>query len=85
MAATRRGGLTGVDQLARESILREVKNILPRLGAVGRHGSISVVERVHQTLKEILLLITVPEHRAEFEQQVRNVSVATENSSSNSV
>ena len=31
-------------------------NILPRFGAVGRHGSIAVVERFHRTIR----LITLP-------------------------
>ena len=48
-------------------------NILPRFGAVGRHGSIAVVERFHRTLKEILRLFTVPEDQAEFEREVRSI------------
>ena len=43
---------------------------LPRFGAVNKHGSIAVVERLHRTLKEILLLITVPEHQPVFEHEV---------------
>jgi transposase InsO family protein len=44
-------------------------NISPRFGAVGRHGSIAVVERYHKTFKELLRQITVPEEQAEFEQE----------------
>ena len=56
-----------------ENVWCKAKNILPRFGAVGKHGSIAVVERFHRTLKEILRLITVPEHQPEFEQEVRLV------------
>lgn len=45
-------------------------NIQPRIGAVGKHGSIAVVERFHGTLKDILRLITVPEDQPRFEQEV---------------
>jgi hypothetical protein len=45
-------------------------NIMPRFGAVGKHGSIAVVERFHRTLKDILRLITVPEDQSRFEQEV---------------
>ena len=45
--------------------------ILPRFGAVGRHGSISVVERFHRTFKELLGQIVVPEDQAEFEREAR--------------
>ena len=45
-------------------------NILPRFGAVGKHGSIAVVERFHRTLKEILRLITIPEDQSQFEREV---------------
>ena len=48
----------------------KARKILPRFGAVGTHGSISVVERFHRTLKEILCLITVPEHQPDFEHEV---------------
>jgi hypothetical protein len=44
--------------------------VAKRFGAVNKHGSIAVVERFHRTLKEILLLITVPEHRPDFEHEV---------------
>jgi len=53
-----------------ENIWCKVMNILPRFGAVGKHGSIAVVERFHRTLKEILRLITVPEDQSEFECEV---------------
>lgn len=46
------------------------ENILPRNGAVNKHGSIAVVERFHRKLKESLLLITVPEHQPDFEHEV---------------
>ena len=45
-------------------------NILPRFGAVGRHGSIAVEERFHRTLKEIVCRITVPEHQPDCEHEV---------------
>jgi len=45
-------------------------SILPRFGAVGKHGSIAVVERFHRTLKEILRQTTLPEDQAEFEREV---------------
>ena len=45
-------------------------NILPRFGAVGKHGSIAVVERFHRTVKELLRLITVPEVQEHFEQEL---------------
>ena len=48
----------------------EAMNILPRFGAVGRHGSIAVVERFHRTVKELLRLITIPEVQEQFEQEV---------------
>jgi len=48
----------------------DAMNILPRFGAVGKHGSIAVVERFHRTLKETLRLITIPEDRAEFKREV---------------
>ena len=47
-----------------ENVWCKAKNILPRFGAVGKHGSIAVVERFHRTLKEILRLITIPEDQA---------------------
>ena len=53
-----------------ENIWCKAMNILPRFGAVGKHGSIAVVERFHRTLKEILRLITVPEDQAQFEREV---------------
>jgi transposase InsO family protein len=46
--------------------------IRPRFGAVGEHGSIAVVERLHRTIKEILRQITVPEDDdATFERKLR--------------
>jgi putative transposase len=48
----------------------KARNILPRFGAVNKHGSIAVVERFHRTLKEILQLITVPEDQPQFEREV---------------
>jgi transposase InsO family protein len=46
-------------------------NILPRFGAIGKHGSIAVVERFHRTMKEILRQITVPENQSGFERELR--------------
>lgn len=54
-----------------ENIWCKAMNILPRFGAVGKHGSIAVVERFHRTIKELLRLITVPEDQAEFERELR--------------
>ncbi len=48
----------------------EAKGILPRFGAVGRHGSIAVVERFHRTLKERLRLSVIPEGQLQFEWEV---------------
>ena len=45
--------------------------LLPRFGAVGKSGSIAVVERFHRTIKEILRLITIPEDQTHFEQELR--------------
>ena len=52
-------------------VWRKAMNILPRFGAVGKHGSIAVVERFHRTIKEILRQITIPEDQAEFERELR--------------
>ena len=41
----------------------EDRDILPRFGAVNKHGSIAVVERFHRTFKGILQLTTIPEDR----------------------
>ncbi len=49
----------------------EAKGILPRFGAVGKHGSIAVVERFHRTFKEIVRSMTVPEDQAEFEGEAQ--------------
>jgi len=53
-----------------DNIWCKAMNILPRFGAVGKHGSVAVVERFHKTIKEILRLITVPEDQSEFECEV---------------
>jgi len=52
-----------------EHVWCKAMGILPRFGAVGRHGSISVVERFHRTFKELLEQIVVPEDQAEFERE----------------
>ena len=46
------------------------RNIRPRFGAVGQHGSIAVVERFHRTMKDILRRIVIPEDQADFEREV---------------
>jgi transposase InsO family protein len=48
----------------------KARNIRPRFGAVGQHGSIAVVERFHRTMKEILRRIVIPEDQADFEREV---------------
>jgi len=48
----------------------EAMAILPRFGAVNKHGSIAVVERFHRTMKEYLRQIVVPEDQAEFEREL---------------
>ena len=48
----------------------KARNILPRCGAVGKHGSVAVVERFHKTMKEILRLMVVPEDQSRFEHEV---------------
>jgi hypothetical protein len=48
----------------------KARNILPRFGAVGKHGSLAVVERFHKTMKEILRLIVVPEDQSRFEHEM---------------
>ena len=53
-----------------ENIWCKAMNVLPRFGAVGKHGSIAVVERFHRTIKEILRLIVVPEDQSEFGHEV---------------
>ncbi len=63
--------------VARRSSQSKAMSILPRFGAVGKHGSIAVVERFHRTLKEILRLITVPEHQPDFEHEVVSSSTGT--------
>ena len=54
-----------------ENIWCRAKNILPRFGAVNRHGSIAVVERLHRTMKEILRQVVVPEDQSQFEHEVQ--------------
>jgi putative transposase len=49
----------------------EELEILPRFGAVGKHGSIAVVERFHRTFKEILRLMTIPEEQTEYEEEAQ--------------
>ena len=53
-----------------EEICCKARNILPRFGAVNKHGSIAVVERFHRTMKESLRQIVVPEDQAEFEREL---------------
>jgi hypothetical protein len=53
-----------------EHIWCPANNIRSRFGAVGKHGSIAVVERFHRTLKEILRWITIPEDPIAFEREV---------------
>jgi transposase InsO family protein len=48
----------------------KARNIRPRFGAVGQHGSIAVVERFHRTMKDILRRIVIPEDQADFEREV---------------
>jgi hypothetical protein len=54
-----------------ENVWSKAWNILLRFGAVGKHGSIAVVERFHRTMKELLRQITVPEDQAAFERELR--------------
>ncbi len=54
-----------------EQVWCKAMAILPRFGAVGRHGSIAVVERFHRTFKELLSWIIVPEDQGEFECEAR--------------
>lgn len=51
----------------------QAMNILPRFGAVGKHGSIAVVERFHRTIKELLRRITIPEEQRAFEHEIRSI------------
>lgn len=53
-----------------EETWRQARDILPRFGAVGKHGSIAVVERFHRTAKELLRLITIPEEQSLFEMEI---------------
>lgn len=41
-----------------------------QFGAVGKHGSIAVVERFHRTVKELLRQITIPEVQEQFELEL---------------
>ena len=45
--------------------------IKPRFGAVGKHGSIAVVERFHRTFKELVGLTTIPEEQTEYEEEAQ--------------
>ena len=53
-----------------EHVWCQTHDILPRFGAVGKHGSIAVVERFHRTLKELLRLTTIPEDQTTFEREL---------------
>ena len=53
-----------------ENVWCKPKNILPRFGAVGKRGSVAVVERFHRTLKGILRPTIIPEDQTEFEREV---------------
>ena len=55
-----------------ENVWCKARNILPRFGAVNRHGSIAVVKRFHKTMKEILRLIVVPEDQPQFEREMES-------------
>jgi len=46
------------------------RKIKPRFGAVGKHGSIAVVERFIRTLKELLREIVVPLDQKKFELEL---------------
>jgi len=46
------------------------RKIAPRFGAIGMHGSIAVVERLHKTVKTILMLLLIPEDQAQFEREL---------------
>ena len=54
-----------------EDVWCQAQNILPRFGAVGRHGSIAVVERFHRTAKEMLRRIVIPEDPSHFERELQ--------------
>jgi transposase InsO family protein len=41
-----------------------------RFGAVGKHGSIAVVERFHRTIKDLLRQTIIPEKQSAFEKEV---------------
>jgi putative transposase len=46
------------------------QNIRPRFGAIGRHGSIAVLERALRTLKEALHLMVVPARRQAMRREL---------------
>ena len=52
-----------------EKVWCKVMNILPRFGAVGKHGSVAVVERFHRFFKDVLGQTIVSEDQAEFERE----------------
>ncbi|PHS03760.1 MAG: hypothetical protein COA78_17345 [Blastopirellula sp.] len=41
-----------------------------RFGAVGKHGSNAVVERLHRTIKDLLQQTMIPEEQAKFDEEV---------------
>ncbi len=43
----------------------------PRFGAVGKHGSIAVVERFHRTFKELMRRTIIPEEQSEYEREAQ--------------
>ena len=45
-------------------------NVSSRFGAVGKHGSIAVVERFHRTIKDLLRQTIIPEKQSAFEKEV---------------
>ena len=62
----------GVQFYCRETIdWCQKRNIKPRFGAVGQHGSIAVVERLHLSMKnECTRRILVPVNKADFEKEL---------------
>ena len=54
---------------------RQTPNIKPRFGAVGKHGSIAVVERLILTIKQILRqLPLIPFRRASFRREMAAIA-----------
>ena len=51
------------------------RKIKPRFGAVHKHGSIAVVERLHATIKAILRLIIIPESQSRFERELSLIRI----------